>query len=182
VRVLGPRPRGVAGNKVLYARLSDSRRARCGMERVEDLRRPVAYRTCYDSALTGQRQDWQPRVAGAAQDRRRAHPGLSDQDSHRPGRSFTMDATRPVASCIEAIAAPRQTWRHSTMRATGKTILKPSMRKAVSTLRGTGPETVRSKCHGEPAQTQVARGFGLVVVGPAVQSLREYRAARTQVS
>ena len=43
---------GVAGNKVLYARLSAAAERACGMEpSSRDLRRRSQYRTCYDSAL-----------------------------------------------------------------------------------------------------------------------------------
>lgn len=43
---------GVAGNKVLYARLSAAAERACGKEPdSRDLRRRMQYRACYDSAL-----------------------------------------------------------------------------------------------------------------------------------
>jgi len=43
---------GIAGNKVLYARLSAAAERACGREPdSRDLRRRMQYRTCYDNAL-----------------------------------------------------------------------------------------------------------------------------------
>ena len=155
-----------AGNKVLYARLSAAAERACGnAPSARDLKRQAQYRACYDSALNRAVDKIGSRELQALHTSRRSattwaersgrviDSGRARKDATRPVSTASIDDARHRKHHLEAFDAqrPRARWRGT---------------RSGNSVRIETPLT-------HPAQSQVARGFGPVIIGPAVKPLRQ---------